>query len=52
MNITPEQLLMKIGLLVMENDALRAELGGVQQKQAELEKELARFKEDDGKKEK
>ena len=52
MNITPEQLLMKIGLLVMENDALRAELGKVQQKQVELEKKLVKFKKDDGKKEK
>ena len=52
MNITPEQLLMKIGLLVMENDALSAELGKMQQELAELEKERTKFKEDDGKKEK
>ena len=52
MNITPEQLLMKIGLLVMENDVLRADLDKVQQKQVGLEKELVGFKKDTGRKEK
>ena len=41
MNITPEQLLVKIGLLVMENDALRAELGKLQQEKIETEKKMA-----------
>lgn len=39
MNITPEQLLAKIGMLVMENDILRAELGKLQQEKAQKEPE-------------
>jgi len=37
MNITSEQLLMKIGLLVMENDALRVELSKLQQEKKQQE---------------
>jgi hypothetical protein len=35
--ITPDQLLAKIGLLTMENDILRAELGKCQEKIKQLE---------------
>lgn len=40
MEIQPEQLLVKIGLLVMEVDMLRAELGKLQQEKVQREKEL------------
>lgn len=36
--ISPEQLLVKIGLLVMEVDMLRAELGKLQQRRTQQEK--------------
>lgn len=36
--ITPEQILAKVGILVMENDLLRAELGKLQQEKTQLEK--------------
>jgi len=39
MNLTPEQLFTKIGMLVMENDILRAELGKLQQEKVQREKE-------------
>jgi hypothetical protein len=40
MNLTPEQLFTKIGILVMENDTLRAEIGKLQQEKVQREKEL------------
>jgi FtsZ-binding cell division protein ZapB len=39
MEIKPEQLLAKIGLLVMEVDALRGELGKLHQEKIQREKE-------------
>ena len=39
MNLTPEQLFAKIGMMVMENDILRAELGKLQQEKIQREKE-------------
>lgn len=39
MNLTPEQLFTKIGILVMVNDALRAETGKLQQEKIQREKE-------------
>ena len=44
MELKPEQLLAKIGLLVMEVDVLRGELGKVQQGKVQCEKELAELK--------
>ena len=40
MELTAEQLLVKIAMLVMENDALRAELDKFQQKLIEAEKKI------------
>lgn len=37
MNLMPEQLFAKIGMLIMENDILRAELGKLQQKKVGAE---------------
>jgi len=40
MNLTPEQLFTKIGMLVMENDLLRTEIGKLQQEKIKCEKRL------------
>jgi hypothetical protein len=48
MNLSPEQLFAKIGMVVMENDILRAELGKLQKEKVQIEKELQEAK--DGKK--
>ena len=39
MELKPEQLLAKIGILVMENDILRVELGKLQQEKTKKEEE-------------
>ena len=48
MELKPEQLLAKIGILVMENDILRVELGKLQQEKTQREKELQQAKKEDG----
>ena len=39
MNLSPKELFAKIGMVVMENDILRVELGKLQQEKVQREKE-------------